>query len=67
VQDQGRINDTLRTVDRTTEIYSRLLKKLDDQETQLEKLRGEEDELTGQIAAVQKQLEDYLSNLDVGQ
>jgi hypothetical protein len=66
VNDQKRIDDTLRTVDRTTPIYSRLLQKLDDQETQLEKLRAEEDDLTQQAASQQKGLEDYLAGLSVG-
>jgi hypothetical protein len=66
VQDQTRIDDTLRTVDRTTTIYSRLLQKLDDQETQLEKLRTDEDTLNQQSATIQKQLEDYLGSLSIG-
>ncbi len=66
VSDQQRIDETLRTVDKNTPIYSRLLQKLDDQETQLEKLRGEEDDLTTKAAAAQKELEDYLGGLTVG-
>jgi hypothetical protein len=66
VSDQHRIDDTLRTVDKDTPIYSRLLQKLDDQETQLEKLRADEDDLSNQVAAAQKQLQDYLGGLSVG-
>jgi hypothetical protein len=66
VKDQKRIDETLRTVDKNTPIYSRLLEKLDDQETQLEKLRAEEDDLTTKGAAAQKALEDYLGGLTVG-
>jgi ABC-type transporter Mla subunit MlaD len=64
--DQQRINETLRTIDRTTALYSRLLTKLNDQETQLEKLRADEDDATKQLNDASQQLRDFLTNLNVG-
>jgi len=64
--DQQRINETLRTIDRTTALYSRLLTKLNDQETQLEKLRADEDDATKQLNDSTQQLRDFLTNLNVG-
>lgn len=66
VVDQQRINETLRTIDRTTALYSRLLTKLNDQETQLEKLRADEDDATKQLNDASQQLRDFLTNLNVG-
>jgi hypothetical protein len=66
VQDNARIDETLKTIDKTTQLYNRLLSKLNDEETDLEKLRADEDSLNQQITASQKDLEDYLAQLDVG-
>ncbi len=66
VQDQSRIDETLRTIDRTTQLYARLLQKLNDQESQLEKLRNDEDTLSQKQMDLQNQLRDYLANLNVG-
>jgi hypothetical protein len=64
--DQSRINETLRTIDRTTALYTRLLQKLNDQETQLEKLRGDAEEAQNQLNDQNHALSDYLNNLTVG-
>ncbi len=66
VQDQNRINQTLRTIAQNTQLYTRLMSKLNDQESQLEKLRSDEDDLTKQSADLRKQLSDYLADLNVG-
>ncbi|MGD1277958.1 MAG: hypothetical protein ABR964_12145 [Tepidisphaeraceae bacterium] len=66
VDDQKRINETLRTIGQNTALYSRLMEKLNAQETDLEKLRGESDDLTRKANEQQKQLEDYLANLNIG-
>ena len=55
--EQSRIRENLKTVAETTEYYTRLLKKLDEQETTIEKLQGES-------AAFQKQLEQRRSELE---
>jgi uncharacterized phage infection (PIP) family protein YhgE len=65
-QDQTRIDETLRTINSSSQLYSRLMEKLNDQETQLDKLRDEENQLTQKSADALKQLEDYLSNLNIG-
>jgi hypothetical protein len=66
VQDQNRINQTLRTIDKSTALYNRLLGELNDQETELEKLRADRKDLQKQKNAEQKELTDYLAALDVG-
>jgi DNA-binding protein Fis len=43
-----------------------LLKKLDDQETTIEKLQAEKKTLQQAMNDQQKALEDYLANLNVG-
>ncbi|MDP9173574.1 MAG: DUF4139 domain-containing protein [Planctomycetota bacterium] len=66
VEDQKRINETLRTIGQNTDLYTRLMKKLNDQESQLEKLRDQEADASKSITDSQKELEDYLANLNVG-
>jgi len=66
VEDQNRINQTLRTIAQNSQLYTRLLSKLNDQETELEKLRSDEDNLTKQSTDLRKQLSDYLADLNVG-
>ena len=39
--EQARIRDNMKTVAQNSDYYNRLLKKLDDQETAIEKLQGE--------------------------
>jgi hypothetical protein len=56
----------MKTVQPNTEYYRRLEKKLNDQETEIEKLRGESDELIRQRDGQRKALEDYVAGLNVG-
>jgi hypothetical protein len=65
-QDQTRIRENMKTVAQNTDYYQKLLKKLDDQETAIEKLQTETKQLMQKKEQQQKELEDYLSNLDVG-
>ena len=65
-QDQTRIRENMKTVSQNTDYYQKLLKKLDDQETAIEKLQTETKQLMQKKDQQQKELEDYLSNLDVG-
>jgi septal ring factor EnvC (AmiA/AmiB activator) len=65
-QEQQRLRENMKTVDSKTEYYNRLLKKLDEQETQIEGLQKEVDSLTKQQEQQRKALEDYLGNLSVG-
>lgn len=66
VSDQSRIDQTLRTISENTQLYARLLEKLNKQESELDKLRSDESDLTQQTTDQQKQLADYLSSLNVG-
>jgi hypothetical protein len=55
--EQTRIRENLKTVDRNSEYATRLLKKLNDQETTIERLQSE-------VAALQKTLEDQQKNFE---
>jgi len=63
--EQTRIRENLKTVDRSSEYATRLLKKLDDQETVIEKLQTEADALQKQLETQQKNFEAYLQNTTV--
>jgi len=64
--EQNRIRENMKTVTQQSEYYNRLLKKLNEQESQIEKLQGERDTLQQTIEQRRKELEDYLSNLSIG-
>ena len=49
----------------STPYYSRLLTKLNDQESSIEKLQRERDELITRRDAQRHDLDDYLANLDI--
>ena len=63
--EQTRIRENLKTVDRNSDYGTRLLKKLNDQETTLEKLQGEIKELTQTYDKQRKDLEEYLQNTTI--
>jgi hypothetical protein len=63
--EQTRIRENLKTVDRNSEYGTRLLKKLNDQETAIEKLQAEIVDLTKQQEQQRKELESYLQNTTV--
>ncbi len=65
-QEQSRIRSNMRSVKQTSEYYNRLLKKLNDQETRIEQLQMEIFTLEETYKKQREELEDYLSNLDVG-
>ena len=65
-QDQASARENMKTVDQKSQFYDRLLTKLNDQETQIEKLQTERDNLQKQRDGQRKELEDYLSKLDIG-
>ena len=65
-QEQSRIRSNMRSVKQTSEYYNRLLKKLNDQETRIEKLQMEIFTLEETYKEQREELEDYLSNLSVG-
>ena len=60
--EQTRIRENMKTVDRNSEYYGRLLKKLNDQETTIEKLQSEIEDLTKTQNTQRHDLETYLQN-----
>ncbi len=64
--DQSRIRENLKSVDKTSAYATRLLNKLDDQEGQLEKLRLETDALRKTLDDQNRALAEYLNALNVG-
>ncbi len=65
-EEQARIRENMKTVERNSQYYNRLLGKLNEQETAIEKLQGESDGLRLQIEAARKSLEEFVNGLDVG-
>jgi hypothetical protein len=65
-QEQNRIRDNMKTVDSKSDYYQRLLKKLNDQESSIEKLQGETDELRKTLDKQREDLERSLQNMNVG-
>lgn len=66
-QEQTRIRENVRTInDRNDAYYTRLLKKLDEQESQIEKLQQDRVKLVTEREQKQAELENYLQNLNVG-
>jgi hypothetical protein len=65
-QEQRRIRDNMATVSQTSQYYTRLLTKLNDQETAIEKLQGEIEQLQRTYDHQRQELETYLTNTTVG-
>jgi hypothetical protein len=65
-QEQARIRENMKTVAQSSDYYQRLLKKLDEQESQIEKLQAELKDLQKKRDQQRKELEDSLVNLNVG-
>jgi uncharacterized protein involved in exopolysaccharide biosynthesis len=65
--EQGRVRENLRTLtQQQSQPYQRQLAKLNDIESQIEKLQSERDELIKKRDTQRKDLEDHLATLDVG-
>jgi hypothetical protein len=64
--EQERIRENMKTVEAKSQYYDRLLTKLNDQESAIERLQKERDDLILKRDAQQKALADYLSTLTVG-
>jgi hypothetical protein len=60
--EQQRIRENLKTIDRNSDYGTRLIKKLNDQETTIEKLQGEIKDLTKTQNTQRQDLETYLQN-----
>lgn len=64
-QEQQRIRQNMPQLDRNSDLYRRYVKKFGEQEDQMEKLRGEIQELTADQTQRQQALDDYLAGLDL--
>jgi hypothetical protein len=64
-QEQTRIRENMGRLAQTSELYNRYVKKLDQQETEMEKLRKEIDALKGTEEEQKRELHDYLLSLDM--
>jgi len=64
--EQNRIRENMRTVEHTSQYYTRLMTKLNDQENEIEKTQTQMDELQKTLVGQQQELESYLANLNVG-
>ena len=65
-QDQQRIRENMATVNQTSQYYTRLLTKLNDQETAIEKLHGEIEQFMRTHERQRQELETYLMNTTIG-
>ncbi|MCA9234094.1 MAG: hypothetical protein KDA44_01390 [Planctomycetales bacterium] len=64
-QEQTRIRDNMRAIDRNTDLYNRYVKKFTEQEDRIEKLRNESAELEQRTTALQTALEQYIAGLEL--
>jgi hypothetical protein len=65
-QEQQRLRENMKTVAANSEYYNRLLKKLGDQETQIEATQTETESLRKTLDGQRRDLEQYLAELNVG-
>jgi hypothetical protein len=65
-QEQTRIRDNMGRLAHTSELYNRYVKKLDQQETEMEKLRKDIDGLKETEEEQKRELNNYLVSLDIG-
>jgi hypothetical protein len=64
--EQSRMRSNMQTVDKTSQYYTRLLAKLNDQETEMEKLESEIQQLKENLDKERKSFEEKLSELNAG-
>lgn len=65
-QDQDRIRRNMNSVQRGTDLHTRYIQKLNEQESRIESIIGEREDLQAQREQTQRELNDYLRNLNVG-
>ncbi|MBS0196642.1 MAG: hypothetical protein JSR77_07780 [Planctomycetes bacterium] len=63
--DQGRIRSNMSTIDKTSELYGRYMKKLTEQESRLESIATELDKARAEQTRLEADLSDFLASLDV--
>ena len=64
-EDQARIRQNMVQLDRTSDVYKNYVKKFSDQESEIEKARGQITSLTDQETGMQKSLDEYMLGLDL--
>ena len=64
--EQNRIRENMKTVSQSSQYYTRLMAKLNEQETTIEKLQVQRDDLNRKRDLQQKELDDYLAGLTIG-
>ncbi|HRX85466.1 MAG TPA: DUF4139 domain-containing protein [Phycisphaerae bacterium] len=64
--EQERIRENMKTVDKASQYYARMLEKLDTQENQIEKLQAEIMDLRATRDRQQADLEQYIGGLNIG-
>ncbi len=64
--EQARIRENMRTVGQSGTYYERLLSKLNEQESTIEKLQAERSSLASKRDSIRRELEEYLKGLSVG-
>ena len=63
--EHGRIRENMQRLQQNSDLYNRYVKKLDQQETELEKLRKEIESLKNTEEEHRRELQNYVMNLDV--
>ena len=63
--EQSRMRENMKVVGQASQYYDRLLGKLNEQESEIERLQRDRDALGARLAAAREQLRDYLANLTV--
>ncbi len=56
----------MKTVAQSSQYYERLLAKLNEQESSIERLQKERDDLTAKRESMRRELSEYLDSLNVG-
>lgn len=63
--DQGRIRQNLGSIDRTSQLYSRYMQRLTEQETTIEDLTRRAADKRAELAAAEKALNEYIAALNI--
>ncbi|MBN1394444.1 MAG: DUF4139 domain-containing protein [Pirellulales bacterium] len=64
-KDQSRIRENMTRLDRNSDVFKRYVKKFNDQETEIEKLRDQIAELSDKEIERKKSLDEYMMGLDL--
>jgi hypothetical protein len=64
-QEQERIRNNMRSIDRNTDLYNRYVKKFTEQEDQIDRYREDIRQLEGQVLEKQRALDEYLLHLEL--